>query len=110
MQSVERLSYYIPFYIFVKQAYTEVNSFGENILHDPDEKAHAFIANYQKLGFITDDSLVILKPGKNYVQYRNGKNVPEKHVDKKLLLETISYYKHAANWKEHILKIPTVKQ
>jgi phosphoglycerol transferase MdoB-like AlkP superfamily enzyme len=81
--------------------------YGENILEDPDEQAHAFIANYQKLGFITGDSLVILKPGKQIVEYTNGKTVVHQAVDETLLNETIAYYKHAANWREHINKLET---
>lgn len=83
--------------------------YGENILEDPDEEGHAFVASYQKLGFITNDSLVILKPGKKYSEYKNNNPLNDSNIDKKLLLETVAFYKHASDWKKHISKINTVK-
>ena len=81
--------------------------YGENILNDPDEQSHAFIANYQKLGFVTDNSLVILKPQKKYTQYKDGRPISDADIDTNLLLETIAYYKHTADWKKHISKLDT---
>jgi phosphoglycerol transferase MdoB-like AlkP superfamily enzyme len=82
--------------------------YGENILEDEDEKAHAFIANYQKLGFISDDSMIILKPGKKYEQYRAGQVVAKKDIKESILLDTIALYKHASNWKKNLKRIDTV--
>ncbi|MCC7260218.1 MAG: LTA synthase family protein [Alphaproteobacteria bacterium] len=81
--------------------------YGENVLEDPDEQAHAFISNYQKLGFIANDTLVILKPGKAHTEYRGGERVSTQNINPALLRETISFFAHAAGWKKHMARIDT---
>lgn len=82
--------------------------YGENVLEDPDEQAHAFISNYQYLGFIDGNSLVVLRPGREHARYVDGKTAPEKSKgDEQLLLAAISYYKHASDWRRHIARVDT---
>jgi phosphoglycerol transferase MdoB-like AlkP superfamily enzyme len=78
--------------------------YGKNILKNPSDKQSSFIANYQKIGYKDNDILTILKPGKLFAQY-NANNQLLVKTNKKLLLETISYYKHAANWRKTINRI-----
>lgn len=84
--------------------------YGENVMAAPDKEGRAFIANYQKLGFLTDGALAILKPGKKYAEYRDNKLIPDSDINEQLLLETIAYYKHAAAWEKHVGRIKTVKE
>jgi phosphoglycerol transferase MdoB-like AlkP superfamily enzyme len=82
--------------------------YGENVLEDPDEQAHAFISNYQFMGFIDGNALIVLRPGREHARYVGGKLSPEKSKgDERLLLEAISYYKHASDWKRHITRVDT---
>ncbi len=81
--------------------------YGENVLEDVDENPHAFIANYQKVGYEEDEILTILKPGKKFSQYdKDGNLLNNIHED--LLLDTIAYYRHAANWRKNIGRINTI--
>jgi phosphoglycerol transferase MdoB-like AlkP superfamily enzyme len=80
--------------------------YGENVLEDFDEDPHSFIANYQKMGYEKDGILTILKPNKQFAQYENGKLLEK--VDEDLLLETIAFYKNAANWKKYSTRINTI--
>jgi phosphoglycerol transferase MdoB-like AlkP superfamily enzyme len=82
--------------------------YGENILEDADEQAHAFISNYEHLGFIDGHSLVVLRPGREYARYTDGRPEPEvSKDDDRLLLETIAYYKHASDWRRHMGRVET---
>lgn len=80
--------------------------YGENVLEDEDGEPVSFVANYQKLGYEKFGILTILKPGKQFAQYKDGELLKE--IDEALLLETISYYKHASDWKKHFRRINTV--
>lgn len=83
--------------------------YGEDILSDPDEQAHAFISTYEKLGFIDGKSLAVLKPGRALTYYVDGEPVSEISASNDALaLETISFYSHAAGWREHSRRINSV--
>lgn len=79
--------------------------YGEDILSDQDEKPHAFISNYEHMGYIDGDSLVVLRPGKTFARYKDGKLDPDGANGDGALLEAISYYKHASDWRRHIGRI-----
>lgn len=69
--------------------------FGQDALHTPAEKRHAFISTYQGLGYLHNGQLVIQKPVKNITEYTpdfitgNAKPVP---VNDSLAREAIAWY------------------
>lgn len=78
------ISYTAPFY-------------GKNAMNDKIERA--FISNYQKLGYLTNNSLLILKPVKDLSFY----NLTESHhepvtPDSSTLDLAISYFQLASKW------------
>lgn len=69
--------------------------FGKDILEMTPEQGRAFIGTYQKLGYIKNDRLVILTPGKKVELYhferltgKMAKIAPEAGMEE----EAISYY------------------
>ena len=84
--------------------------FGEDLLNDADEAAHAhaFISNYQKIGLLMNDELSVLEPKRITKQYRNDEEIAENREDPRLILDTVSYYQYAAGWRERMKRIPTV--
>lgn len=87
-------SYYTKFY-------------GEDLVHDLDEPehAHAFISNYQKVGYLKDGQLTILEPQRKIESF---KDETEAKDDPQEVIETITYYQYASGWKERMKRIPTV--
>lgn len=82
--------------------------YGENVLEDMDNEPHEFIANYQKIGYKeVGGILTVLKPGKTFAQY-NEKGELLNELNEESLLEAISYYKHAANWRKNYGRINTL--
>ena len=81
--------------------------YGEDIINDTNETPHAFISNYEHMGFINGDDLVVLRPGKEFARYRDGVLVESAADHDQLLLEAIAYYKHASDWRGHIGRIDT---
>lgn len=75
---------------------------GKDALRQPVHRA--FIGNYQKLGYLTENGkLTVLLPKKQFRQYQNGElldAVDEPHRDK-----AVAYYQYASDWKKH-LKLP----
>lgn len=63
----------------------------------------AFISNYQSLGYLTKDGLVVLKPGRQakfLTADGKGDYTPQETVPTALLDEAIGYYQGASKWKE----------
>jgi phosphoglycerol transferase MdoB-like AlkP superfamily enzyme len=90
-------SYYTKFY-------------GEDLINDADEpeNAHAFISNYQKMGYLKDGQLTVLEP-MDKIEYFSGENVmPKEKRNNTLLIDTVTYYQYASGWKERMKRIPTV--
>lgn len=82
--------------------------YGEDLLDDPDEVAHAFISNYQKIALIKNDGLTVLAPKRKVEQY-SWPDVKEKNSqDKALTNDAIAYYQSASWWKEQYKRIDTV--
>jgi phosphoglycerol transferase MdoB-like AlkP superfamily enzyme len=77
----------------------ESKFFGKDILQMKPEDERAFIANYQKLGFIKNDRLTILSPQQKATSYKidrlTGTTKSEK-VDEESLNEAVTYYQSAS--------------
>lgn len=71
---------------------------GQNIL-DPSAKPRAFISNYQQVGYVAGDNLVILKPNR-VVGYTEGN---EPLLREQLLDEATAFFQGASYWQD-ILK------
>ena len=79
----------------------ESKFYGEDIL---DKKFHqrAFIGNYQKLGFLRNNRLLVLEPNKTVHQYDiisqslNGVRYKETNPSEKDKLDAITYYQSAS--------------
>lgn len=79
----------------------ESRFYGKDLMKE--DPARAFISNYQSLGYLTKDGLVILKAGKEaqfLIASDDGKYAQQKHVPEPLLDKTIGYYQAASKWKE----------
>jgi phosphoglycerol transferase MdoB-like AlkP superfamily enzyme len=73
--------------------------FGKDILKMIPSDERAFIANYQKLGFIKNDRLTILSPQQKVTFYKYNRLTGEmidQPADKELLIEAIDYYQSAS--------------
>ena len=76
----------------------ESKFFGKDILKMTPNDEKAFIANYQKLGFIKNDRLTILSPQQKVTSYKidRFKGVTESQpIDDGMLNEAITYYQSA---------------
>lgn len=76
----------------------ESRFYGVDLLRTKPERA--FISNYQQLGYMTKEGLVILKPISQTSFYsRSGKEFKlEKSVPPQMLDEAIYYYQGASHW------------
>lgn len=84
---------------------------GQDVLSD-SYVPRAYIATYQDLGYIRDQQLTIISSGKKVKQYSLEqlpsdlpaefniyyKQTPNKHIDKRLLDQTISAYESTSYW------------
>ncbi len=73
---------------------------GADALRNPPHRA--FISNYQQLGYLTDEHLVVLKPVKRVDFYRKEASgfVPDAAPKPALLNDALSYYQNATHWRE----------
>jgi phosphoglycerol transferase MdoB-like AlkP superfamily enzyme len=83
--------------------------YGEDILSDTF-KERAFIGNYQKLGLLQKDKLLVLTPDKKIHKYkilqqtlRSVKYEDDKNISQEESLDIISYYQSAAYLYKHNL-------
>ena len=68
---------------------------GRDILNDSATTSRAFISTYQKLGYLTEDKLLVLGPRKYAAQYqidRLSGAAQAQPVDEQLMLEMLAYY------------------
>lgn len=74
--------------------------YGADILRDPPNRA--LISNYQQLGYLTDDKLVVLKPVKKITEYSKaeGDLNQARSVNENDKLAALSYFQNATRWKE----------
>jgi phosphoglycerol transferase MdoB-like AlkP superfamily enzyme len=73
--------------------------YGEDLLQQNPERV--FISNYQKVAYLNNENMVILKPGKkaSYYKHDNHGEWSESGADEKLLLDALSFYQNANNWR-----------
>lgn len=81
--------------------------YGENIL-DPNFKERAFIGNYQKLGLLKKNNLVVLEPNRTIHQYNivdehltDATYRERDHVSPEDKMEIITYYQSASDLYAH---------
>lgn len=80
----------------------EPHFFGKDVLNSKDYAPRALIANYQEVGYLQGDQLVVLAPHQPVRQYRveNSSGEKEKQTevkpDAKLVREAIAYYQGAS--------------
>jgi phosphoglycerol transferase MdoB-like AlkP superfamily enzyme len=77
----------------------ESKFFGKDILKMKPEDERAFIANYQKLGFIKDDQLTILSPQQKVTSYKINRMsgaIEKQKIDQGLLNDAVTYYQSAS--------------
>ena len=72
--------------------------FGRDVLHSPPQSDRAFVANYQTLGYLVRDRLVLLQPRRKTEAFRvdADKNILERIDDPQLVREAIAFYSSAA--------------
>ena len=77
----------------------ESKFFGKDILKMNPEDERAFIANYQKLGYIKNDRLTILSPQQKVTSYKIDRftgNIERQTIDEKVVDEAVTYYQSAS--------------
>jgi len=77
----------------------ESKFFGKDILKMKTEDERAFIANYQKLGYIKNDRLTILSPQQKATSYKIDRltgTIKSEKVDEESLNEAVTYYQSAS--------------
>lgn len=69
-------------------------------------KQRYFLNNYQKIGYVEDDIMTILKPVKDVDFYKGTELDAQEHKEEytKYLDAAISYYQTADDWKRHLKK------
>jgi len=72
--------------------------FGRDVLHSDPSTDRAFVANYQTLGYLKDDRMIVLQPGKKIdMQRLTGSGpVPMGGVDPALARDAIAFYEAAS--------------
>lgn len=73
------------------------NFYGNDVLR-PDYYPRAFVGTYQKLGYLTSDTLVVLSPGRKASQYLWNQTTNEQEItrpNKALVGKAVSYYQSA---------------
>jgi len=63
-------------------------------------RSRAFISNYQHVGFLKGDALVVMKPVKEILIYRGNDAVPETYKNEfpdTIVAEAVAYYQHASD-------------
>ncbi len=77
----------------------ESKFFGKDILKMKPEDERAFIANYQKLGYIKNDRLTILSPQQKVTSYkinRSTGSIARQAIDEEVVNEAVTYYQSAS--------------
>ena len=77
----------------------ESKFFGKDILKMKPEDERAFIANYQKLGYIKNDRLTILSPQQKVTSYKINRStgaIERQSIDEGVVNEAVTYYQSAS--------------
>lgn len=78
----------------MNQSY-DTDFMGRDVLKDSGTTPRAFISTYQKLGYLTEDQLLVLGPRKYAAQYQTDRHsgaVNSRPLDEQLLMEMLAYY------------------
>lgn len=68
-----------------------------------DKIGRAFIADYQNLGYLTQDGrMTVLQPRKRVKAFLNDTLLPQDKIDAQHVSDAVSYYQHAAKWHENL--------
>ncbi len=60
----------------------------------------AFISNYQKVGLIRQEGLVLLGPRHDVSGFRDGHAIGVAAIDEMLRADAIAFYQHASRWRQ----------
>jgi phosphoglycerol transferase MdoB-like AlkP superfamily enzyme len=73
--------------------------FGRDVLHSPPASDRAFVANYQALGYLRGDAMVVLQPKGRVEAFALAADKPPMpaHADAALVREAISFYQAASH-------------
>jgi len=71
---------------------------GRDVLHSPPDSDRAFVANFQALGYLRGDRLVVLNPRRSVAALRMvaGHGIPAADSDPALVKEAIAFYQVAS--------------
>lgn len=69
----------------------------------PDYIFRGFISNYQYIGYLKSDNMIVMRPVKSVLYYDKNNKVeaPDSEM-KKQLQEAVMYYQHASDWRQHL--------
>jgi phosphoglycerol transferase MdoB-like AlkP superfamily enzyme len=72
---------------------------GHDLLHSPPASDRAFVANYQTLGYLKGDRMLVLQPKRKVEEFRRDSEhlVPARGVDPGLAREGIAFYQVASH-------------
>lgn len=68
----------------------------------PSYQSRYFVSNYQYIGYVKGDDMVVLKPQRGTEFYRGGHEVAVDDRLRELEKEAVYYYQHASDWRKHL--------
>lgn len=68
----------------------------------PSYQSRYFVSNYQYIGYVKGDDMVVLKPQRGTEFYRGGHEVAADDRLRELEKEAVYYYQHASDWRKHL--------
>lgn len=68
----------------------------------PSYQSRYFVSNYQYIGYVKGDDMVVLKPQRGAEFYRGGHEAAADDRLKELEKEAVYYYQHASDWRKHL--------
>ena len=79
----------------------DASFYGKDALK-PSYRSRYFVSNYQYIGYLRGDDMVVLKPQRGAEFYRDGNEVAPDDRMKELEKEAIYYYQNASDWRKHL--------
>lgn len=68
----------------------------------PGYKSRYFLCNYQHIGYVEDDVMVILQPNRKVTYYKDNKKVEETPDLIPYRDRAVHYYHHASGWRDNL--------
>lgn len=68
----------------------------------PSYQSRYFVSNYQYIGYLKGDDMVVLKPQRGTEFYCGGHEVTADDRLRELEKEAVYYYQHASDWRKHL--------